>query len=362
MPAVEVIHADMLEELGRWIVAGRTVHAVVTDPPYGLAFMGRAWDAPENVAFRSGTCRLVFDVLPPGGHVIAFGGTRTFHRLAVAIEEAGFEIRDTLAWLYGSGVPKSLDVSKAIDRAAGAERDVIAKGDPVKRMIPGADQNKAGWQKNNGRLFVPTKTAPATDDAAAWQGWGTALKPAMELIVLARKPLDGTVAANVLAHGTGALNIDACRVAGTNQAGAGSIGFGAAREDGYEKGTGREYTQAGRWPANVLHDGSTEVVEAFPLEAARFFYSPKADVADRLGSKHPTVKPVDLMRWLVRLVTPPRGTVLDPFAGSGSTAMAAMAEGFDAVAIEREAEFAADIRRRVAHVRGHDTPLFGVAP
>lgn len=338
---------------------------------------------------------LMFAILPPGGHLLAFGGTRTYHRMACAIEDAGFEIRDTIAWLYGSGFPKSLNVSKAIDKAAGAEREVISAAAPVKRMIPGADQHKQGWEKNNGRVYVPTETAPATDAARQWDGWGTALKPALEPIVLARKPLDGTVAANIQAHGTGALNIDGCRVASeplpvhepTGRCGA---VYGAGLEGSRRTGD----TRIGRWPANVVHDGSDEVVAAFPQQtsggtppsrpprktrhtygafagqenpngigstagsAARFFYSAKADADDRLGSKHPTVKPVDLMRWLVRLVTPPGGTVLDPFAGSGTTGMACMAEGFDCILVEREAEYVADIRRRIAHVTGADTPLF----
>jgi hypothetical protein len=247
-----------------------------------------------------------------------------------------------------------------------------------------------------------------TDAARAWEGWGTALKPALEPLCIARKPLDGTVAGNVLAHGTGALNIDACRVAGpprTTHADGdhrqkltskGTTGGAWGNQDADLGASTLVYAaRDGRWPANVAHDGSAEVVDVFPNRdvnansgrrngdkfrsvygefkgapvgskgetsdgsAARFFYSAKADAADRLASKHPTVKPVDLVQWLVRLVTPPGGTVLDPFAGSGTTAMACMAEGFDCIVVEREAEYVADIRRRVAHVHGTDTPLFG---
>lgn len=305
-------------------------------------------------------------------------------------------VRDGVAFPTGnSGFPKSHDVSKGIDKMAGAEREIVAEGRPVKRMIPGADQNKDGWIKDSGREFVPKLTNPATEAAAKWEGWGTALKPAWEPICVARKPLIGTVAANVLQHGTGALNIDGCRV------GAEEITQVRTAQRGWRKLEGRDdipasadnstTTTTGRWPANVIHDGSDEVLAAFPADrpgckgsasdarpsgdvftgargqgplypddgsAARFFYSAKADKEDRLGSKHPTVKPVDLMAYLCRLVTPPGGTVLDPFAGSGTTGMACMREGFNAILIEREAQFVADIKRRIAHVSGQDAPLF----
>ena len=351
--------------------------------------MGKKWDTGET-AFDPAFWREVLRVLKPGGHVVAFGGTRSYHRLVCAIEDAGAEIRDQLAWLYGSGFPKSHDVSKGIDRAAGLDRPVIASGAPVKRMIPGADQARAGWAKDDGREFVPTVTG------AAWEGWGTALKPALEPICLARKLLDGTVAANVLRWGTGALNIDGCRVEAINRparsntestSGLSGVGAGGIYGSFAVRGSvSVGATNEGRWPANVITDGSDEVIAAFPESsstlpgnirptpstnnvygafsarslvghidkgsAARFFYSAKADGLDRLGSKHPTVKPVDLMRWLCRLVTPPGGLVLDPFAGSGSTGVAALAEGFDAVLIEREADYIADIRRRIAWARG----------
>lgn len=394
--------------------------SVVTDPPYALVsiskrlgsanaapvidkgsgaykragrgFMGKTWDVGD-VAFNAEFWAEVLRVLKPGGHVVAFGGTRTYHRLVVAIEDAGFEIRDCLSWNYGSGFPKSHDVSKGIDKAAGAVRQTISKGEPVKRMIPGADQNKDGWEKTNGREFVPSVTAAATDEAREWEGWGTALKPAMELICLARKPLsEKTVAANVLKWGTGAINIDGCRVLGEFESGWSKSG---SKESKNNSMSGKNYDRepkpdnaAGRWPANVLHDGSEEVVTAFPVvgdahapnnegsirsnqvfgadlkprefhpgfsdsgSAARFFYTAKADAGDRLGSRHPTVKPVDLMQWLIRLVTPKNGLVLDPFAGTGTTAEAAFREGMRCTMVERETEYQADIRRRMGLVLG----------
>jgi DNA modification methylase len=391
-------------------LADASIDSVVTDPPYALVsivkrfgkpgsapakdvygrgaagFMGKQWDTGE-VAFSDEFWAEVLRVLKPGGHVVAFSGTRTYHRMAVAIEDAGFEIRDQLAWCYGSGFPKSHDVSKGIDKAAGAVREVVGKS-----------ARHGGGVKGAGTSYevspdVPDITAPATDAARQWQGWGTALKPAWEPIVLARKPLQGTVAANVLAYQTGALNIDGCRV-GTDEDlnGGGYNTKGTSKKDASEatsyatKVMEKEFVQpTGRWPANIVHDGSDEVVAAFPSSespqprltkrspdggnrtgygafggqedvvighgdsgsAARFFYSAKADKHDRIGSKHPTVKPVDLMQWLCRLVTPPGGTVLDPFAGSGSTGEAAWREGFRCVLIEREPEYQADIAERL---------------
>ena len=387
-------------------MADNSIDSVVTDPPYalvsivkrfansprnertenignpygrtGAGFMGKKWDNGD-AAFAAEFWAEVYRVLKPGGHVLAFGGTRTYHRLACAVEDAGFEIRDQIGWAYGSGFPKSHNVGKGIDRAAGAQREIIAEGDPVKRMIPGADQNKAGWEKSNGRIYVPTETAPATAEAEQWDGWGTALKPAWEPIVMARKPLAGTVAENVMVHGTGAINIDECRVGSDGGTTRGANGSNAGKERNVLHGGnfGVESIDAGRWPANIIHDGSDEVIAAFPDSngghwsgetpslvgrqrmagpesfdaetgsAARFFYTAKADTHDRLGSKHPTVKPLDLMQYLVRLVTPPGGLVLDPFAGTGTTGEAAWREGMRAILIERETEYQTDIARRM---------------
>lgn len=412
-------------------LADNSIDSCVTDPPYALVsivnrfgktsneddtqtsdrtrkgadgyarlvkgFMGKSWDNGA-VAFAGEFWEQVYRVLKPGAHVVAFGGTRSYHRLACAIEDAGFEVRDQLGWTYGSGFPKSHDVSKGIDKAAGATRETIAVGAPVKRMIAGADQHKDGWEKSNGREYVPTETAPATADAVQWQGWGTALKPAWEPICLARKPLsEGTVAANVLRWGTGALNIDGCRVgyendgnnAATNplfrlQNGYRHAGNDDSGSSSYSLKNGSADPSTahikGRWPANIIHDGSAEVIAMFPNSessrsdieagrrlwhgaglpshtgvygfndsgsAARFFYSAKADADDRLGSKHPTVKPVDLMQWLCRLVTPKGGMVLDCFAGTGTTGAAAYLEGLRAILIERELEYQEDIARRM---------------
>jgi DNA modification methylase len=391
------------------------VDACITDPPYGLSFMGKKWDYDVPSVEVWAEC---LRVLKPGGHLLAFAGTRTQHRMCVRIEDAGFEIRDMIAWVYGSGFPKSLDVSKAIDKAAGAEREVV--GD--KTFADGSKARKT--QKLGGNATFSDEvsresnlvlTAPATEAARQWQGWGTALKPALEPITVARKPLsEGTVAANVLAHGTGALNIDGCRVEDTVETWPATRSFRSGISSGYTEGIEKGATQSagaaptGRWPANLIHDGSGEVLGAFPSvktgvcpahasgtnsvygdfakrgdnrpaanggdtgSAARFFYCAKASKKDRddgldhlpemkssvgdnrpggdfnegLGktpgvrrNHHPTVKPIDLMRYLVRLVTPPGGMVLDPFMGSGSTGKAAMLDGFRFIGIERERKY-----------------------
>ncbi len=351
---LQLHHGDCLEVLRT--MPDASVDSVVTDPPYGLAFMGKRWDYDVPSVEIWYEC---LRVLKPGGHLLAFAGTRTQHRMAVRIEDAGFEIRDMIAWVYGSGFPKSLDVSKAIDKAAGAERTEII----------GKSARHGGGIVGNGSSYevspeVPMLYAPATDAAQQWAGWGTTLKPALEPITVARKPLAGTVAANVLEHGTGALNVEGCRV-------------------------------GGRWPANLIHDGSEEVVAGlFPQSkdgvagkrsgvahvtlhglaacdepwggyggegsVARFFYCAKASKANRDdGNNHPTVKPTDLMRYLCRLVTPPGGIVLDPFMGSGSTGKAAMLEGFGFIGIEREAAYRAIAERRIrqAAAAGYQSSL-----
>ncbi|PIB91276.1 DNA methyltransferase [Caulobacter sp. FWC2] len=420
MKSVTIHHGDSRDVLKG--LADNSIDSVVTDPPYALVsivkrfggknasaaksegasgvykrasagFMGQTWDTGET-AFDPEFWVEVMRVLKPGGHLIAASATRTYHRLAVAIEDAGFEIRDMISWLYGSGFPKSHDVSKGIDKANGDARPVT--GSRLSEGGRGGSTASVGQSLiDAGRVIEITAAASAASAAsAAWEGWGTALKPACEPWVLARKPLGGTVAANVLEHGTGALNIDACRVEAPQGLTGGGSRHGSPLHMDRAAGINRvnersEAHVAGRWPANVIHDGSDEVVDAFPDapgqqgdlnptgrarptktclgdmapplasaargdsgSAARFFYSAKADADDRLGSKHPTVKPIDLMRYLCRLVTPPGGVVLDPFAGSGSTGVAAMLEGFESILIEREAAYVADIERKVAFYRG----------
>jgi len=322
-------------------------------------------------------------VAKPGAHLLAFGGTRTFHRLTVAIEDAGWEIRDCVMWVYGSGFPKSHNIGKAIDKAAGAEREVVGTklGQPGYSLKEArAAISSAGIHNGEGACSV---TAPATPEAAQWDGWGTALKPAWEPIIVARKPLIGTVAANVLAHGTGGMNIDGCRVEGEPTSGSGAN----MSNDVYGKyqdvkvGKPNEINTQGRFPANLIHDGSDEVTAGFPNagggfgkrgalnggatswgfkgemqevgygdsgSAARFFYCAKASKADRdEGNNHPTVKPTALMRYLCKLVTPLNGIILDPFMGSGSTGKAATLERFNFIGIDLSAEYVAIAQARI---------------
>ena len=415
-----IYHGDCIEVLRA--LPDASVDSVVTDPPYGLGFMGREWDkaaalasvppsgqhldsplarmqtgkGPAAVAFDGAAfqswCQLwaaeCLRVLKPGGHLLAFGGTRTWHRLACAIEDAGFEVRDSIAWLYGSGFPKSLDVSKAIDKAAGAERqDVYA--DNARNM------DNEVYGKGLGVALLERR--PNTPEATTWSGWGTALKPAHEPIVVARKPLVGTVAANVLEHGTGALNIDACRIGTNGETWSGNESNAHGDYSGkvlgkFAKQYAKPSNPGGRWPANVVldEDQAAELdqqsgvskssgiytgdgVERSSKEwatnfggtsrpatmygdsggASRFFYVAKAPARERPkvdGTAHPTVKPLTLMRWLCRLVTPPDGVILEPFAGSGTTIEAALMEGFRVVAIEREAEYLPLIQARLDRV------------
>jgi DNA modification methylase len=392
---VELLHGDCLERLQE--LPDCSVDACVTDPPYGLSFMGKKWDydVPGEDIWRE-----CLRVLKPGGHLLAFAGTRTQHRMAVRIEDAGFEIRDMIAWVYGSGFPKSHNIGKAIDKAAGAERQVIgiSPNDRPKSQVKGGKAFDRAMDQGQEHAILQI-TAPATPEAQQWDGWGTALKPALEPITVARKPFRGTVAANVLEHGTGAINIDECRV-GTSRGVPASLskskssntyGFGAT--SGHE----RELDpNIGRWPANLIHDGSDEVVGLFPQttsggfregtiqhsrtfnvakgvkaervrdarapdsgSAARFFYCAKASKKDRSeGNTHPTVKPTDLMRYLCRLVTPPGGIVLDPFMGSGSTGKAAMLDGFRFIGIERDPTYFELARRRLQMTAHHQEDLF----
>ena len=482
-----------------------SVDSIVTDPPYELGFMGKSWDN-SGIAYNQDLWAECLRVLKPGGHLLAFSGSRTYHRMVVAIEDSGFEIRDQIMWLYGSGFPKSLDVSKAIDKAAGLLKDE-SKGFTV------AGRTDANLPNPITKNYKPP--LPATPEAQQWQGWGTALKPAHEPIVVARKPLIGTVAANVLEHGTGAINIDGSRVGteggGTNCTNRDKNGVCIGHDNAGRSTSGATIHAAesngGRWPANVIHDGSDEVLAGFPNEAGRFFYCAKASKSERnaglelctcdklspwekvgqqvahqtdteplaprdteesgiqnnsdsewntslsgsdttepcltdcksitltttnstttsvisnlsaqsnisvctqgancetecggnraksadnssqspmsigtsaerdglvtadanlatsallsqvsakgvlfcarcdgLKGGHPTVKPLALMRYLIKLVTPPGGTVLDPFLGSGTTAVAAILEGFEWIGCEMTEDYFPIIEARV---------------
>ena len=330
---MQLIHGDCLDALRQ--LPDASVDAVVTDPPYGLSFMGKRWDYDVPSVEIWAEC---LRVLKPGGHLLAFAGTRTQHRMAVRIEDAGFEIRDMIAWVYGSGFPKSKNVALAIDKGEGHEN----RG----RAIPVASTHLPSgvYAKEKLSSNLVDEYVAKSDAARQWQGWGTALKPALEPITVARKPLSGTVAETVLAHGTGALNIDGCR-AGDEVLPA--LKAGQAKIGTFERGVMVTPERTGRWPANLIHDGSEEVTGLLG-DAARFFYCPKASKKDRdADNNHPTVKPTDLMRYLCRLVTPPGGTVLDPFMGSGSTGKAAMLEGFRFIGIEREKEYMEIARSRI---------------
>ena len=438
-------HGDCLEVISA--LPDNSVDSVITDPPYELGFMGKKWDG-SGIAYSVELWRECFRVLKPGGHLLAFGGTRTWHRLAVAIEDSGFEVRDSIAWMYGQGFPKSLDVSKAIDKKQGAKRKVIKARKFGGRSADTATAGASNGGTSGGYNYKDDRsiTAPATSEAEKWSGWGTALKPAFEPIVVARKPLIGTVAENVLEHGTGALNIDASRIGtdgGTRRDGKADQPNGAGWEN--MRGHGIAELNAGRFPANVIlthhadcertgsrtesvaknvdftdtkqADGwgtgkavTTEQEQTTPVYecaegcpaamldkqsgvrvsnvrsltgtnhkradsyspdrgegdddrgysdkggASRFFkqtewepeldapftYIPKPSKKERPsveGVSHPTVKPLKLMRYLVKLVTPPGGIVLDPFAGSGTTLEAAVDEGFSAIGIELTEEY-----------------------
>jgi DNA modification methylase len=416
-----LILADCIEAMRA--MPDNSVDSIVTDPPYhlttdkkggsgsasvnlespygrakiGAGFMGMKWDGGD-VAMRIETWAEALRVLKPGGHLLAFSGSRTYHRMVCAIEDAGFEVRDQIMWLYGSGFPKSLDVSKAIDKAAGAEPTVVGKRDRLDQRSKPAHSKGIVAQGMKKQFDALDIMVPTSESAKQWQGWGTALKPAHEPICVARKPLIGTVATNVLEHGTGALNIDGCRVGTderTNPPTGTCIDAGHAGRDmeNFKEWQARqtEKNVVGRWPANVIHDGSPEVVDGFPQSesskpsdkprgrrtggfgdvgadkgdgvpngpqygdagsAARFFYCAKASKKDRGdGNVHPTVKPTELMAYLVRLVTPPGGVVLDPFMGSGSTGKACAREGFDFIGIDMTPEYVDIARARIAAER-----------
>lgn len=411
---MNLILGNCLDELKK--LDACSVDAIVTDPPYGLSFMGKKWDydVPSVDIWRE-----ALRVLKPGGHLLSFGGTRTYHRMVVNVEDAGFEIRDQIQWIYGSGFPKSLDVSKAIDKESGAERQIVGKKYTYRKP-----QSPNGWDCTKRAEF---ETAPSTDDAKTWNGWGTALKPANEPIVLARKPLEKgmTVAENVLKWGCGAINVEKSRI-GTEKVETGRGGrvkTDSIYQDGLAPQTERTFIQ-GRWPANVLFDEQAAFMldeqsgmlksgelKGYTLKeskntcmngknykrtyekgtassggASRFFYCAKASKSERntglegmpekaasnlpMRSKngirggegidgtetdrltknqnhHPTVKPIKLMEYLITLITPPNGVVLDPFMGSGSTGVAAKNLGFNFIGIELNKEYFGIAKNRI---------------
>jgi len=362
---MKIINGDSLKELKT--LEENSIDAVVTDPPYGLKFMGKKWDydVPSTELWVE-----VMRVLKPGGHLLSFAGSRTYHRMAVNIEDAGFEIRDQIMWVYGSGFPKSHNIGKSVDKLQGNERNSeIVKG----KIFTGSNNNIDG---KSGEYEVTKGSSP-------YEGWGTALKPAHEPIVVARKPLsEKTIAKNVLEWGTGGINIDGCRVeynkedANKNNKGDTSKKHeNAVWKDTNHKERRDVFVAQGRFPANFIHDGSDEATAGLG-DKARYFYTAKASKKDRnegleefkekervrqglAGEKkntqsansHPTVKPTALMQYLVRLVTPVGGTVLDPFMGSGSTGKACVLEGFDFIGIELDPEYCKIAEARIDAVK-----------
>jgi DNA modification methylase len=492
----QILHGNNLDILPT--LADNSIDSIVTDPPYELGFMGKKWDS-SGIAYSVELWQQCLRVLKPGGHLLSFGGTRTYHRVAVAIEDAGFELRDSIAWLYGSGFPKSLDVSKAIDKGQGQNlqrqlqfvnwmrttglkqqqiNTIIGKSDvgshylrldqpaiatadlfdklrpflpevpeEIERLV--AERTGIEWTEYKNRAVIGVNkkadlkdsvyfgnleaakksgraigygefdiTAPSTPEAQQWQGWGTALKPAFEPVIVARKPIEGTVANNVLKWGTGGLNIDGSRIGTEQRQNSGMSSLGVMHDDSWQAKDIAKTTVEGRWPANIILDPYTAelldeqsgqlkpatsrtkaksramfgtglddtVIYSDTGGASRFFYVAKASKRDRnegldellettaadmvdrepdsagmnspragagrtSGAKnfHPTVKPTSLMEYLIKLVTPPNGTVLDPFTGSGSTGKAAILQGFDFIGIEMTEEYLPIIEGRLKH-------------
>lgn len=386
-----IIHGDSLEELKR--LPDCSIGAVVTDPPYGLSdtspraveeclrawtageswtpkgrgFMGKSWDSwvPPPELWRE-----VYRVLKHGGHALVFAGSRTVDLMGISLRLAGFEVRDSLDWIYGRGFPKSHSASLAIDKALGREKE---RQVTYQRAAQGTARKVKGTNTARNKGYVSgseefeettiTYTRAASEEAAQWEGWGTALKPAHEPILLVRRPLEGTVANNLLKWGTGAINVDGCRIPTDDPLSnhgrkSDSPIYGAMGALPPQVSSGMEL---GRWPANVLLDQRAgEMLDEQAPAASRFFYCSKAPVREkeaglepaqgqRRANTHPTVKPLDLMRYLVRLITPPEETVLDPFAGSGSTLIAAGLEGRDFVGIELDPDYVRIAQARLAH-------------
>ena len=392
------VNADCLDVMKR--MSDNSVDAIVTDPPYGISFMSKGFDTfkkegmTDNQAFQADMTPLFKEMLriaKPGAHLLAFGGTRTYHRLTCAIEDAGWEVRDCLGWIYSSGMPKSMDISKAIDKKLGAQRAVRAAVGDHEGTIDFGMKNRC---PKCGKPFFSANPCtcpredlvPITEEAKKWSGWGTCLKPAFEPIVLARKPIEGTVADNVLKWGVGGLNIDECRVESDKPV----VIHSPRKETIYDSGhkdLGTWMENRGRFPANLIHDGSDEVLEVFPDNvkggtwnrtkgarpfnnngkptdytsagsdtsigsAARFFYCPKASKKEKgKENQHPTVKPIELMKYLVKLVAPKGSLVLDPFMGSGTTGVAAIDIGRRFLGIEKEPEYFKIAENRLANAK-----------
>jgi site-specific DNA-methyltransferase (adenine-specific) len=416
LPINKIYNMDCLE--GMKLIDDNSIDSIVTDPPYELGFMGKKWDS-TGIAYNVELWQEALRVLKPGGHLLAFGGTRTYHRMACAIEDAGFEIRDQMQWIYGSGFPKSMDISKAIDKKFGAVREVVGQREDIlkkqakdlkegKRKI--VDSLNAGAsERNNGFINVSADiTAPSTDEAKQWDGWGTALKPANEPIVVARKPLsEKTVAENVLKWGTGGLNIDGCRVGWKDERDR-KNGWRASRSNddkneysSFKSGSFGKQNEQGRFPANVildeeagkLLDEQSGILKSGALKpyqenhqnassykmnryktfvqpaneggASRFFFNVEQDDLEDLipffycakaskkergeGNTHPTVKPLKLISYLITLVTPPNGICLDIFEGSGTHALACIENGFKYIGFELDKHYFDIATKRISN-------------
>lgn len=345
MAVLKLKQGDSLEVLKK--CPDNYVDSIVTDPPYGLSFMGKKWDYDVPSAELWKEC---LRVLKPGGHLLAFGGTRTYHRLVVAIEDAGFEIRDQIQWIYGQGFPKSQDISKAIDKAAGVAFDVI----PASGVGFMTADGVGGYNVTKNQLI---RKGESTPEAKQWSGWGSALKPANEPICLARKPIsESTIANNVLKHGTGGLNIDGSRIDSNGE----KIEVGRQNRESKSTfqasevtGEATKFSDKGRFPANVIFDeDAAKVLDGqVGSDVSRFFYIPKVSSKERGNSTHPTMKPIKLMEYLIKLITPPNGIVLDPFMGSGTTGVAAKRLGFGFVGVELSPEYFEIAKQRIEGVK-----------
>jgi DNA modification methylase len=372
-----------------------SIDSLVTDPPYAYKFMGKKWDyeLPSVEDWKE-----ILRVLKPGAHALVACGTRTQHRMAVNLEDAGFEIRDVISWIYGSGFPKSMDISKAIDKSKGLERVKLETGNTIPDIRKGSYENSHGKAR-----LAETVELPTSQEAQQWEGWGTALKPACEFWTLCRKPIsENTIADNVMEWGVGGININDSRVPlnGEERPSGSAKRVFASNEYTEDKLYGDNTTTPlnGRFPANLIHDGSEEVIECFPdakgqqgdlvnhtreiqspngiygkqpprydalkrneteASAARFFYAAKASKKEREAgleaegtervNTHPTVKPISLMRYLCRLITPKGGIILDPYAGSGSTGCAAAVEGFNSILIEQDEQWKPKMEARIKY-------------